>query len=94
MLSGFLSGLPIQARSWLLPCLVAGSTTGGVKLIQQQGGLQAAELWICDTWVRLGPDRGPDARLLLVAITEQIWLATAIRCQESHPIVITLEAIF
>ncbi|NJK61467.1 MAG: CHASE2 domain-containing protein [Synechococcaceae cyanobacterium SM2_3_1] len=71
MVSGFLSGFQAVFRSGLLPTLVAGLTTGAVLLIQQLGGLQSAELWMYDTWVPLRPDRGPDTRMLVVAITEQ-----------------------
>ncbi|HEY9805028.1 MAG TPA: CHASE2 domain-containing protein, partial [Candidatus Obscuribacterales bacterium] len=57
------SGLPLVAIASLL-------VTGGVTGMKQLGWLQPAELVAFDQMVRLQPDRGPDPRILVVAITE------------------------
>ncbi|MBW4487836.1 MAG: EAL domain-containing protein [Trichocoleus desertorum ATA4-8-CV12] len=57
------SGLPAIAIAGFL-------VTGGLSGVKQLGWMQPAELLAFDQMVRLQPDRGPDPRLLVVAITE------------------------
>lgn len=57
------SGLPAIAIASLL-------VTGSLYGVKQLGWLQPSELLAFDQMVRLRPDRGPDPRLLVVAITE------------------------
>ncbi|MEG4391246.1 EAL domain-containing protein [Microcoleus sp. BROC3] len=58
-------------RLRILPAMLAGATLTLLNMgVRQLGGLQSWELGSFDSLVRLQPDSGPDARLLVVAISE------------------------
>ena len=65
-------GLQIAASIFSLPVVLASlGIAGGVIGFRQAGLLERVELWAYDQLIQLRPDRGPDPRLLIVAITEE-----------------------
>ena len=65
-------GLQIAAKIFSLPVVLASlGIAGGVIGLRQAGLLERVELWAYDQLIQLRPDRGPDPRLLIVAITEE-----------------------